>query len=715
MRFIKINKIIPSNLLSKSKEVLYRIARYSRHIGIQKRLLAFFILLSSVPLLSIGILSYTKSSSAVQSKTESYSSEIMSQSARNIKNVLFFIESGCNEIMKTVEFTEAIKKYDQGGMINGEASEIINPILNNKFSPTVIEGCEGAIYITKGQVLGSSSSYQTGSEFISMINDFESIAKEANGKYVWMMKKGERTFQNYILSIVEIYNELTNEPLGTIVVMLNEAFIGTIFDSTSIAGSTNIFVVDSSGTVISSKNKNTLKINTPYSNKKFIDTIKKAFEAKNSEPDKNSKANKGYTHLIENGEEFLFSFSQVPGLNWFAVSTIPLSFIQSESITIRSTILYVSLIIFILAIIISVFIAISISNPLHKLEGLMKKAKEGNLDISVNDTFNDEISHLSNNFNDMVSNIRELVTKVNTSSNQVLSSAEKLSEMSYTYYTSSEQIAVSMDEIAKGTSDQASNNYKSLEYITQLSDDIKKVDCDMKNVSEIIHDTRYLSQNAIQSVKSLNEKSLQTSKVSEDIVTQINSFYADMKEIQNIVKFIGNISEETNLLSLNAAIEAARAGEAGKGFAVVADQVKKLANQTKHSLASINNSIQNIQSKADVTFKSASKTQEIVSDQLSAVSETGTSFKAIFNSMEKIIKYMNEFEVSVNKILESSTKTLESINNISTVSEETAATVEEITATTQQQIEGIGEVSSQSKILREMAKELNDSISSFKI
>jgi methyl-accepting chemotaxis protein len=715
MKFISGRKITLSNLLLLFKKALYKIAQYSRYIGIQKRLLTFFILLSSVPLISIGFLSYTKSSSAVQSKTESYSSEIMSQFARNIKNVLFFIESGCNEIMKTVEFSETIKKYDQGGMLNGEASEVINPILNNKFSPTVIEGCEGAIYITKGQVVGTTSSYQTGSEFIDMIKEFESIAKNANGKYVWLMKKGERTSQNYILSIVEVYHELTNEPIGTIVVMLNESFIGNIYDSTSIEGSKDIFVVDTSGKIISSRNKDTIKINTQYSNTGLINNINNSLNSKSTDASANSKVKKGYTHLTENGDELLFSYSQVSGLNWFAVSTIPMSFIQSDSIAIRTTILFVGLIIFILAIIISVFIAISISNPLYKLEGLMKKAKEGNLDISINDSYKDEISNLTNNFNEMVVNIRRLVSKVNTSSSQVLSSAEKLSNMSYTYYTSSEQIANSMDEIAKGTSSQASDNYKSLEYITALSNDIKKVGEDMETVSSIIHNTKYLSQNALKSVNSLNEKSVQTSKVSENIVHQMNSFYADMKEIQNIVKFIGNISEETNLLSLNAAIEAARAGEAGRGFAVVADQVRKLADQTKSSLISISNSIQSIQAKADLTFTSANETQGIVNEQIDAVNETDNSFKAIFSSMENISKYMNEFAISVNKILDSSNKTFETINNISSVSQETAATVEEITATTQQQIEGIGEVSSQSKLLREMAQELNDSISTFKI
>ncbi|KNY28437.1 methyl-accepting chemotaxis protein [Pseudobacteroides cellulosolvens] len=700
-------------LLVICKKLPDKIAQLSRYVRIQKRLLVFFILLTSVPLISIGILSYSKSSSAVESKTQSYSSEIMSQFSQNVKNMLFFIESSGREFMRSEDFIELLNKYDGGELPENELTYQIDPLIVQKFSPSVMDGCEGAIYISKGRYLAGASAYHVSMDFENNAKEFESIASQAKGKYVWMMKKGSKTSQNYIVSVVELYNELTNTTLGTLVVFFNEAFIGNIYKSINIDGSKDIFLVDTSGTVISSKNTESIKINTKYTNENLIKHLNNTLNEKNAS--KNNAVKKGHLYLKDDGKEFLNTFAQVPDSNWFVVATIPTAFIQSESVAIRTTIFYVSLILFILAIIISIFIAISISSPLRKLESLMQKATEGNLNISITDNYKDEISNLSNNFNNMITNIRMLVTKVNTSSNQVLSSAEKLSNMSYTYYTSSEQIAVSMDEIAKGATDQAANNYKSLEYVTELSDDIKKVGNDMKTVTEIIYSTKHLSQNALETVKALTNISAQTSKVSEDIVQQIKSFYTDMKEIEKIVKFIGNISEQTNLLSLNAAIEAARAGDAGKGFAVVAEEVRKLADKTKESLTSINNSIQNIQLKAETTFSSANKTQEIVVEQLNAVNETDNSFKEIFRSMENISDFTREFEVSVNKILQSSVKTLETINNISTVSQETAATIEEITATTQQQIEGISEVSSQSKLLNDMAQELNKSISHFKV
>ena len=109
-----------------------------------------------------------------------------------------------------------------------------------------------------------------------------------------------------------------------------------------------------------------------------------------------------------------------------------------------------------------------------------------------------------------------------------------------------------------------------------------------------------------------------------------------MKEIQNITKVIVGISEQTNLLALNAAIEAARAGAAGKGFAVVADEVKKLAHQSKSASITIDEIINKVKKKTELTVNDANNASTIIAKQMDAVKETDNSFKTIFNSMAGI-------------------------------------------------------------------------------
>ncbi|NLD49011.1 MAG: methyl-accepting chemotaxis protein, partial [Clostridiaceae bacterium] len=480
---------------------------------------------------------------------------------------------------------------------------------------------------------------------------------------------------------------------------------------------TGLFILDSNGVVISSKDKSKVPINTAYANQEVVEKIKEQVEKLESEQNVEGESRdiKG-TFVTDIGEEgYLISFSRIKDTNWFITGTIPMSYLTEDSNSILSNMFKVGFVIFVLAVLVSLIISFSILSPLTSLESLMKKVRSGNLSISIKDKFHDEISALSNDFGSMVETIRFLVSKVNISSNQVLKTAGDVNELSSTYQISAEQIGESMMQIAAGASEQAINSVKTVDYVNELSDDINRVEKEMKQAAQIIQDTKELSKNALVAVKSLNEKSIQTGEVTDDIVKSINSLNIDMKEIEKVIKFIGSISDQTNLLSLNAAIEAARAGEAGRGFAVVADHIGKLAEQTNESLKTISNVIENILKKTEVTVKSADNTQNIIKQQMKAVGETDNSFKEIFKSMEDIGILMNSFEASVNMIMASRQKTLDAINDISAVSEQTAATVEEVSATAQNQINDIEQLANQAKLLKNMAQELNSAISTFTV
>jgi methyl-accepting chemotaxis protein len=701
----------------KISELLYILAKPLRYAKISVRLLLFFVLLSSVPLFILGFFSYNKSSSALETKIQSFSSEITAQSAKSVRSSMTSIEANFNEIQNNRKAQEILNKFDQNTASQQDLNDELYFNLSSKFSSNSIEGCIGYAMIHKGTTVMNNLGNQS-LDFADKEKELMQMAEKGKGKPIWLCTKGVNSNEIYLLSLIQIINNNSGDTLVTMVVFFDKSFLTNILKDINIDGSSDLFIVDSNSTIISSKNLDKFPMNSNYPNKNIVDRIsletkklKSAFVDKKDE----NKLIKGSFQSSINGINHMVCFSHVNLTNWDIVGTIPMDYIKSDSRNIRDTMIFVGIIIFLLAAIISLFISTSISVPLNRMETLMKKARSGNLNISIKDKYRDEISSLGNNFDDMAVNIKTLVSKVGVSSLNVLESSEKVNQLSSVFHTTVEQVAESMQQIALGASEQAENNYKSLEFVQILSDDINKVGSEVKVVSEIIGDTRSLSENALSVVKSLNEKSMLTSSVTNDIVSNINELNTDMKEIQKIVKFIGNISEQTNLLSLNAAIEAARAGEAGKGFAVVAEEVRKLADQTKEALTTIGNVIKNIEEKANLTAISASNTQEIIKQQMNAVSETDNSFEAIFKSLEKISKYMQSFESSVSNILESGYKTLEAINNTSSVSEETAATVEEVTATTQNQLDGVEEVGDQAKLLNKLAQELNKSISIFKV
>ncbi len=678
---------------------VYRFSSLFRLISIKKRLILFFVLLSSLPLIVLGYFSYSKSSSAVENKIQFFSSAIFAQSAQNIRLTMKIIDDSCKEFNNNTDVIVNMKKFKQDKSRLQDIKVEMDRVLKAKFLKTTIKSCEGAVVISDGVVIGASAPYQI-LRNINLIDDYVQMAEEAKGNSVWIADNiGDK---NYNLVLKQIYNDLSGSVLGTLVVILDENFFSDTYKSVDITDSSEVFIVNSKGIVISSKDTKKTPLLTTYSNLEVINEI-------------NTQVKDQSIKGTVNSLGYMFCYSLIENTDWYIIGTIPMKYITEDSTNIGTTIFQVGMLIFFLAIVLSLIISMSILSPLHKLKTFMQNARNGDLNICINDIFNDEISGLSSDFDEMIKNIKNLVSRVRESSTQVLKSAGDVTGLSTAYLNLAEQVSASMIQIAQGASEQAATSLDTVEFVNKLSEDINIVDENVELSVKIIEHTKVLSENAMIAVESLNKKSIQTGSVSEEIVNNINTLNSDMKQIEKIIKFIGDISNQTNLLSLNAAIEAARAGEAGRGFAVVAESIRKLADQTQDALKTISTVIGNIQKKAEFASNSANNTQSIIKQQLEAVSQANSSFSAILKSMDEINNYMDTFGESVNVILSSRKKTLESINNISAVSQETAATVEEISATAQEQILDIQELSNQAKLLNKMAQELNDSISIFKL
>jgi methyl-accepting chemotaxis protein len=237
----------------------------------------------------------------------------------------------------------------------------------------------------------------------------------------------------------------------------------------------------------------------------------------------------------------------------------------------------------------------------------------------------------------------------------------------------------------------------------------------MQGVSESLHKTRSMGDGIQNHVQLLNEKALETSNITQKVVKEIMELNADMQKIGDITNLIANISEQTTLLSLNAAIEAARAGEAGRGFAVVADEVKKLSDQTKEASQAINNLLVNIQEKSQKTADQVTGAIKIVDEQTDAVKDANNSFKEVFESLQTIIDRIADLGDCVDKMMISRDKASEAMEVVSSVSEEFAATAQEVSASTEEHIESSEKLSELAKHIKEQADGLERMILNFKI
>lgn len=248
--------------------------------------------------------------------------------------------------------------------------------------------------------------------------------------------------------------------------------------------------------------------------------------------------------------------------------------------------LWISLIALIITIILSYFLAKTITGPIQQLIVKTKAVSAGDLTVRAESKSKDEVGILTRDFNLMVENMKEMVEQVRLSSGKVSDTSEQLTAVAAETNETSGQIAKAIEEVAAGASEQASEVETINEKSESLSTKIRQIAEEaggIKERSKSSEDASYKGLDALgQLLMKSNEANMETKKVE----TMLLDLENQTKNIEEVVTAISNISDQTNLLALNASIEAARAGESGRGFAVVADEVRKLAEQsalsTKH-------------------------------------------------------------------------------------------------------------------------------------
>lgn len=370
-----------------------------------------------------------------------------------------------------------------------------------------------------------------------------------------------------------------------------------------------------------------------------------------------------------------------------------------------------------LIVLISTFYFMSnLNRMLNALQSNMAKVASGDLSIEkIPVASQDELGQLTNSFNHMVANLKELVVKVIETSQNVAASAEQLSANAEETSKASEQIASSIQAVSGGAEKQLVQVSSSNELVKQISDDISTIasrthgiaDSSL-NMSEKSDVGSEVIKKAVEQMVSINSNTTETGKV-------ISLLNQKSVEIEEILTLITGIANQTNLLALNAAIEAARAGEHGKGFAVVADEVRKLAEQSSQSTQKIGLIIREIQDKTREVVESMNVGVEAVKVGTNLVSEAGVSFKDISSAVQEVSEQMKEVSHAILQINGHTESLVQSINDVSDVTVKTTSATQEVAAATEEQTASMEEVSSATRVLAEMAQVLEEVAQRFKI
>ncbi len=626
-----------------------------KHKGsIKKRLILMNALFAVIPLLIVNIISSIQSEKVMEQKSSKLTTEMVKQTCANLDYFSEDIEKNLNKcIVNNLNNSEDnfVNTYmhPKDGIAKISA---FNSIKNQLVSVSALENDMDSIAIVtkEGKVIGKLSNLNN--EATLSVKDIEVAAN----KSVWTLNIGGKEGVYYIRNI---QNTITGEQFGKIVVQVNMATLNERLKDVALFKGANISIVDEEGKVVLSSDNN-LSI--------LQDKIKDYIKSVNG---------------AENGSEMVDDclIAYAVGQNgWKVVSEIPKSALTSDLKQVTKLIWGLIAMIIVAAICVGGVAASSITKSIVELMELMKRAEQGDLTVAVNVKRHDELGMLGDSFNHMICNIRELILETKQVVAETLEVGEGLRQSSDHSVETFGQLVFSIDGITNGSNAQAENMQNTTIAMEHLSRSIQEV---IQNTEEIYNSTqgaRNIINEAADSIELLNHTMDDSTSVMKNIREGIDILNQKTKNIEQIMALVDGISEETNLLALNASIEAARAGELGKGFAVVAKEVKKLAEESQKSTGHVRETLNDIEGKTSSCVALAEKAKTIFANQAQAVEKTYIAFNTIIEILKKIDMQLGAVNEKTAHMANLKNEMSQRMENIATATEENASATEEVNA-----------------------------------
>lgn len=357
----------------------------------------------------------------------------------------------------------------------------------------------------------------------------------------------------------------------------------------------------------------------------------------------------------------------------------------------------------------------AVNLPTRQLKKLLKQAQQGDFTQIANYDSKDELGEVMISYNQMASEVKELLKTVQKSAASVHEANEHLQLASEKTTEASIHISSDATDLTKATartSEQLNTNTASIQEIAKGVEIItERVEFIEQNVSQTVNEANEGVQFVTLNMEQMHEIEQAVKKSNETIQILVKH----SKDIEQVIQIINSIAEQTNLLALNAAIEAARAGEYGKGFSVVAGEVRKLSEQSVKSTRVIEEIVKHIQNDTNQTVQFMVSAIDSVQTGIDTTNQTAAKFQQIVSAVNEIGPHIGEVAKTISSITDNTKEVANNSIQLSEVSIKNAQMIEQVTNLTNDQLDSTKEMHNEIQKITKNIRSLTSAIKRFTV
>jgi methyl-accepting chemotaxis protein len=358
---------------------------------------------------------------------------------------------------------------------------------------------------------------------------------------------------------------------------------------------------------------------------------------------------------------------------------------------------------------------------LEKLNEVAEKIASGELNEAQNllekirIKGKDEIASLSQSFKQMMAGMRQMVTDITESAYEMMETFKALSQNIENAKHSSEQITMAIRTVSSSAQQQETSMNETAHAVEEMAVGVQKIAESSSLIAESSNDVMQQVERGNEEIEKAIKQMDDMRKAVMETSMKITDLGNRIEEVEQILTAITEISEQTNLLALNANIEAARAGEHGKGFAVVANEVRKLAEQSKHSAQKIAELIQQFQVMTKEAVREMESGTQEVEKGTKAVHKVGEVFRSIFHAVHQSNSEIQEVSAITEEMSAGSQQISASVEQSAFLTKEAAANAMKVAESVEKQMKTMEEIAASTELLGKISEKLEQAVRKFNV